>query len=397
MVSLLLAVIYLSFISLGLPDGLLGAAWPSMYEQLGVPVSYMGIVAMIISACTVVSSLMSDRITRRFHTSKVTFVSVVITAVALWGFANSTIFWQLCLWGLPYGLGAGCIDAALNNYVAIYYESRHMSWLHSMWGLGAAVGPYIMGFALTHGFGWNSGYLYIAIIQIVLAAFVFASFPLWKKRELQVKPPSAEAASASSPSKSRPLSFKEIFAISGVVEIVTIFFCYCAVEQTAGQWAASFMVLDRGVDSETAASFASLFYIGITVGRILSGFITYKLSDKKMVRLGAGIVLCGIICIALPLGKYGAFAGLLLIGFGCAPIYPCLIHSTPALFGEGASQAIIGVQMAFAYVGTTVMPPLFGVLVDKISPAVLPVYLVLFAILMVVAHERLVKKAASKC
>ena len=379
--SLLLAVIYLAFISLGLPDSLLGSAWPSMYPGFGVNVSWSGIVFFLISAGTVVSSLQSDRLTRRFGAGKVTAVSVLMTAVAMLGFSTCGNFWMLCLWAIPYGLGAGSVDAALNNYVAVHYASRHMSWLHCMWGIGASVGPYIMGWALTRGAGWPQGYRLIGIAQLVLTAGLFFSLPLWQKSQT-----TGEEAQ-----DSKALSLKEIFAIPGVRAVAVTFFCYCALEQTTGLWASSYLVLSRDIAPETAASFASLFYIGISVGRALSGFLTLKFTDTQMVRLGQVGIALGIAAMVLPLGEAVCLAGLVLVGLGCAPIYPSIIHATPARFGKTKSQAIIGVQMASAYVGNCLMPPLFGLLADLLSPALLPVHLGLILALMVLTHEKLVR------
>ena len=386
MVHLLLIIIYLSFISLGLPDALLGAAWPTMCLDFSVPVSYAGGIALIISSGTVVSSLLSDRMTKWLGTGKVTAISVGMTAVALFGFSVSNAYWQLCLWAIPYGLGAGSVDASLNNYVAIHYASRHMSWLHCMWGLGASVGPYIMGAALTGGMGWNTGYRIIALLQIALTAALVFSLPLWKKRKDEPREDGTRA---------EPLTLKQIFAIRGAKEIMLAFFCYCAVQQTAGLWASSYLVLKDGQDKETAASLASLFYIGITVGRFISGFVTYKMNDVNMIRLGQGIVVLGIVVMLLPFGTAATMAGLLLIGLGCAPIYPCVIHSTPDHFGEENSQALIGVQMASAYVGICCMPPLFGLIANYISAGLLPLYLGAITALMIIMCERLNRKCCA--
>ncbi len=382
MVHLLLAVIYLSFISLGLPDSLLGSAWPLMYPELGVPVSYAGAISMTIALGTIVSSLMSDRLTRALGTGKITAVSVGMTAVALLGFSVSHSYWQLLLWAIPYGLGAGSVDASLNNYVALHYASRHMSWLHCMWGVGASLGPYIMGYALTGGQGWAMGYRYIAFLQIGLTAILLLSLPLWKKRPT----PSTEG------STSKALSLRQIIAIPGAKAVMLTFFCYCAIEQTAGLWASSYLVLHKGIAGDTAARFASLFFLGITLGRAISGFLTMALSDKQMIRLGEGIVLLGILAMLLPLGNGAALAGLVLLGLGCAPVYPCIIHSTPDHFGADRSQAIIGVQMASAYVGTLAMPPLFGLIANHITVALLPGYLVVIAVLMAGMHEVLCRQ-----
>ena len=383
MTHLLLAIIYLSFISLGLPDSLLGAAWPSMYPQFQVPVSYAGIISMIICLGTIFSSLQSDRLTRRFGTGRVTAVSVAMTALALLGFSLSGSFWMLCLLAIPYGLGAGGVDASLNNYVALHYASRHMSWLHCMWGVGTSIGPYFMALALTGGQGWNGGYRYIALIQIGLSLILFLSLPLWKGR-------TADAAEGGR-QDTGPLPLREVLRIPGAKEVMLAFFCYCALESTAMLWGSSYLVLHDGLTVERAASFASLFCIGITLGRGISGFLTFRLSDTTMIRLGQGIILAGAAALLLPFGESSAVVGLVLLGLGCAPVYPCIIHSTPAYFGAERSQAVIGVQMASAYVGSCLMPPLFGLLANHISANLFPFYLLALLLLMVFMHERLVR------
>lgn len=388
MFHLLLAVIYLSFISLGLPDSLLGSAWPTIYQEFNVPVSYAGIVFMIISAGTIVSSLQSDRLTKWLSTGKVTAISVLTTAVALWGFSVSSEYWMLVLWAIPYGLGAGSVDASLNNYVALHYKSRHMSWLHCMWGIGASAGPYIMSYVMTFGGSWNTGYLVISVIQAVLTAILFVTLPLWKTG-------SSNDASEVVEEKSKPLTLREIIKIPGVKQIMLMFFCYCALEQTAGLWASSYLVLKYNIDTETAASYGSLFFIGITVGRAISGFITMKLNDNQMIRLGQIIVLIGIAMMCLPLGYEIALAGLVTIGLGCAPIYPCVIHSTPDNFGKEKSQAIIGVQMASAYAGNVLMPPLFGIIANNISVGLFPIYIFVILAVMIAMHTMLKRKVAN--
>ena len=389
MLSFLLPIIYVAFISLGLPDAVLGAVWPVMHNEFNVPLSYAGIVSMIIALGTVFSSLKSDALNIKFGTGKITAVSVGMTAVALFGFSISTQFWQLCLWAIPYGLGAGSVDAALNNYVELHYKSRHMSWLHCFWGVGATLGPYIMGAVLTHGGIWNSGYRIISVIQIVLTAILFFSLPLWKKTGAVSSQENFSEESSENKSEIKPLTLKEIFKISGAKEIFICFFCYSAVEQTSGLWAASFLTICKNVQPETAAIFASLFYSGITIGRAASGFITFKLDDSQMIRLGQTIILLGVICVAIPFGKILALAGLVLIGLGCAPIYPSIIHSTPAHFGAEKSQAIIGMQMASAYIGTSFMPPLFGLIANHVSIALFPAFLGLALILMAAMYRAL--------
>lgn len=383
MIQLLLAIIYLSFISLGLPDSLLGSAWPSMCSEFSVPLSYAGVISTIIAVGTVISSLQSDRLTKKLGTGKVMVISVAMTAIALFGFSVSHSFWMLCLWAIPYGLGGGSVDASLNNYVALHYESRHMSWLHCMWGVGASVGPYIMGYALSGGQGWNMGYRAIALMQIVLTIILFVSLPLWKNRT------DATVTDSGIKKEEKPLSLADILRIPGSKAIMITFFCYCALEQTAGLWASSYFVLNKGLNIELAARYASLFFMGITFGRAVSGFLTMKFNDKTMVRMGECLIALGIISMLLPFGSISAMVGLILIGLGCAPIYPCVIHSTPEHFGAERSQAIIGVQMASAYVGTCVMPPLFGLIANFINVSWLPVYLLAILILMAGMHEKL--------
>ncbi len=383
MVSLLLPIIYISFVSLGLPDSVLGAAWPSMYGELAVPISYAGIVSMIVAVGTIVSSLFSDFLTRKLGAGKVTAISVAMTALALLGFSFSNSFWMLCILAIPYGLGAGGVDAALNNYVALHFESRHMSWLHCMWGVGTIIGPNIMGYALTNSHGWNWGYRYVSIIQIVLSIIIFISLPIWKKNTTE-KSDETEKSQAISPIKA--------IKIKGAKQVMLSFFCYCALEQTAMLWAASYMNLHNGISAEKAASYASLLFFGITFGRFLNGFLTFKLNDTQMIRMGQVIVLIGCLMLFLPFGIVTSLIGFVLIGLGCAPIYPCIIHSTPVHFGENNSQAMIGIQMASAYIGTCIMPPLFGLIANHINVALLPIYLILINAVMIISYQNLVKK-----
>ena len=383
MTSLLLAVIYLAFIGLGLPDSLLGAAWPMIYPQFGVPVSSMGLISMIISAGTILSSLNSSRLTRALGAGKVTLLSTALTAIALLGFGMSRSLWQLCFWAVPYGLGAGSVDAALNNYVALHYASRHMSWLHCMWGVGTIIGPSLMSAALTGGHGWGGGYLLTALVQGLIVAVLLLSLPLWGR------PTSGNG----SETETAALSLREVLAIPGAKEVMLCFFGYCALESTAGLWAASYLTLARDIPAETAAGFAALFYLGITAGRAVSGWIAPRLGDDGMIRLGLWGIGLGLAALLLPGPAAVSLAGLVIIGLGCAPIYPSIIHSTPAHFGAHRSQAVIGVQMASAYVGSMAMPPLFGLMARQITPALFPFYLLVLLGLMAWMHHRLVRKA----
>ena len=385
MVSLLLPIIYLAFISLGLPDALLGAAWPTMYPQLGAGVAWAGGVSMIISAGTIVSSLASERLNTRLGTGRVTALSVATTAVALFGFSICTQFWQLCLWAIPYGLGAGSVDAALNNYVALHYESRHMSWLHCMWGIGTAGGPVIMGWALA-GSTWQNGYRIISILQIVLTAVLIFSLPLWQT-------PADTGAGEDFTLEHRTLP--QLMKVPGVPEVMCCFALYNGLEAVAGMWAASYCTLVRGLDATTAASWASLFYLGITVGRFFSGFLTMKFNDQQMIRLGQTLIAVGIALLLLP-GSAVLPVGLVVIGLGCAPIYPCIIHETPANFGKNLSMAMTGIQMAAAYVGVTLLSPFFGVLAQNITMQLYPWALLAMLVLMFILSEQLHKKTAAR-
>lgn len=381
MANLLLSIIYVSFVSLGLPDSLLGAAWPSIYPEFGTPISYAGILSMIIAVGTVVSSLVSDRVTRCLGVGKVNAFSVLLTAIALFGFSTSGSFWELCLWAVPYGLGAGAVDAALNNYVALHYKSRHMSWLHCMWGIGATFGPYVMGHALSHGMNWTGGYRIISLVQFGLVAVLFASLPLWKKNL---------NAETETPQKSESLPLWKALGMPGAKAMMLCFFCYSAVEQTTGLWAASYLNGARDLPADVSAGFAGLFFVGITVGRMLSGFISMRFSDDQMIRFGLCIIAAGIVLLFLPIAGL-SLAGLVAIGLGCAPVYPCIIHSTPERFGAENSQAFVGIQMASAYIGTTLMPPLFGLIARNLGVSLLPVYLILFLSFMFLMHVKLMR------
>lgn len=377
MVHILLIVIYLSFISLGLPDALLGAAWPTMCGELLVPLSYAGGISVIISIHTVVSSLLAERMNRWLGTGKVTAISVGMTAFALLGFSLSREYWQLCLWAIPYGLGAGSVDASLNNYVAIHYASRHMSWLHCMWGLGASVGPYLMGLTISAGMGWAGGYRIIAILQFALTVLLVVSLPLWKRGN-------TDAGDSAVHSQ----GIRKTIRIPGVKKAVLAFACYCGLEQSCMLWASSYLVLNGGMTEETAASCAGIYVLGIAVGRLLGGFLTMKFSDLALVRLGQGMILAGI--LAMLLGGPALLPGLLLMGLGSAPIYPCMIHATPRHFGEDKSQAVIGLQSAGAFGGICCMPPLFGLIAQQIGVDLLPWYLLAILLAMTAVHESLI-------
>lgn len=380
MFSLLLALIYVSFISLGLPDSLLGSAWPQMQESLGVSLSLGGVISFLITASTILSSLVSHRAIQRFGTGTVTMCSVAMTALALFGFSLSNSFFALCLWAIPYGLGAGSVDAALNNFVALHCKAKHMSWLHCFWGIGATGGPYIMGLCLSRGMGWQAGYRTISFLQMALTLILLLSLPLWKKQELPLS--GGETVRPQTP------QWGKLLKRPGVKAALTAFFFYSALELTTGLWGSSYMVAVRGISPETAAKWISLFYLGITAGRFFSGFLTLRFSDDAMVRLGEGTAIVGILLMLLPLHNLFLCLGLILTGLGCAPIYPSLLHATPQRFGKSLSQSLMGTQMAISYLGSTTMPPVSGFLSEKISMGLYPVLLLVFALCMTILTEK---------
>ena len=384
MYTLLIAVIYLAFISLGLPDSLLGSAWPVMHGDIGVPVSYMGILSMVISGFTIISSLFSDKITHRFGTRYVVLGSVFLTAVALFGFSASRSFTALIILSVPYGLGAGAIDSSLNNYVAQHYSSKYMSWLHCFWGVGALISPFVMGWALTHSV-WNAGYRIIGFVQLGIALLLTATLPLWKINE------------ATEVEKAESVSILSALKIRGVPCIIIGFFAYCSAEATSMYWASTYFAEVRGIAPERAALFASLFYIGITAGRFISGFIANKLGDRRMIIAGTCFLTCGVLSLFIPsANEYVPLIGFIIIGFGCAPIYPSIIHSTPENFGKENSGAIIGIQMASAYAGTTLMPPVYGFIGRSLGYGIMPVFLLAYIALMITMTEMTFRITAKK-
>lgn len=403
MFSFLLLIIYLSFISLGLPDALLGSAWPIMHEELKVPLSYSGSVYMLISCCTILSSLKSESLNWRFGTGKITAFSVLLTALAIFGFSMSRSFYMLLLFAIPYGLGAGSVDAALNHYVALHYSSRHMNWLHCMWGIGASIGPYIMGFVLQRGFSWSKGYLLIGILQAGLTFLLFLSLGLWKEKEEDMNDLVKVEMHEGEEGK-KALSFREILRIPGAKECIASFFFYCAIEQTIGLWSGSFMVYSLRIDAKLAASLVALFYFGITFGRFLAGIFSAKWKDEELILGGIAILFLGIVLL-FPAGLFSGnrlfgmelrqifvVLSLLFMGLGCAPIYPAIIHSTPYNFGAENTSALIGKQMASAYIGSLSLPPIFGVLAKNFGTELFPFYAVVLGIAMLYMYKQLLKK-----
>ena len=399
MFSLLLFIIYLSFISLGLPDAVLGAAWPIIHEEFGVPISFSGSIYMLISCCTILSSLKSESLRLRFGTGKITAFSVLLTAVAIFGFSISPSLSVMLFFAIPYGLGAGSVDAALNHYVAVHYSGRSMNWLHCMWGIGAALGPYILGFVLQRGESWRSGYLVLSMIQATLTIILFLSLGLWGKEEKKEK----------TEEKKAPMSFRQILSITGAKECLVSFFLYCAIEQTLGLWSGSFMVYSLKIEAKLAASFVALFYFGITFGRFLAGILAAKWQDEALILGGCGILFLGLVllfCSMVPSQEVKLFGmelrqilvicALLLSGLGCAPIYPAIIHSTPRNFGAENTSALIGKQMAAAYIGSMSFPPFFGVLAKIFGTGLFPFFSTVLFFGMLFMYRNLLYKTRGK-
>lgn len=399
MFSLLLFIIYLSFISLGLPDAVLGAAWPIIHEEFGVPISFSGSIYMLISCCTILSSLKSESLRLRFRTGKITAFSVLLTAVAIFGFSISPSLSVMLFFAIPYGLGAGSVDAALNHYVAVHYSGRSMNWLHCMWGIGAALGPYILGFVLQRGESWRSGYLVLSMIQAALTIVLFLSLGLWGKEEKKEK----------TEEKKTPMSFRQILSITGAKECLVSFFLYCAIEQTLGLWSGSFMVYSLKIEAKLAASFVALFYFGITFGRFLAGILAAKWQDEALILGGCGILFLGLVllfCSMVPgqevklfgmeLRQILVICALLLSGLGCAPIYPAIIHSTPRNFGAENTSALIGKQMAAAYIGSMSFPPFFGVLAKIFGTGLFPFFSTVLFFGMLFMYRNLLYKTRGK-
>lgn len=378
MTHALLAIIYLAFVSLGLPDGLLGAAWPAMHASLDAAVSMAGTVSMVICLGTIVSSLLTGKLVRRLGTGGLTAGSVALTAVALLGFSASSAFWQVVLWAIPYGLGAGAVDAALNAFVATHYAARHMNWLHCCWGVGAAAGPVVMSWQMADPAGWPGGYRVVGVVQVVLVIAIVASLPLWRDRAR------AADTAASQGESDAERSRRGLVSLPGVPQAMAGFLCYCALESSSGLWASTFLVLGHGVPTQAAALLASLFYAGITVGRFLSGILTLRLDGRQLLRLGETVIALGVVTLLLAPGEVALGIGLALLGLGCAPIYPQMIQLTSERFGNEAAQSLMGLQMASAYVGSMAFPPLVGILVERVSPLLLPVMAAALLALMTV-------------
>ena len=381
---LILIIIYISFISLGMQYSLLGSAWPSISGFVNVPLHYAGYVSIIITGGMAIAAVLSGKIVRHFGTVTVIAASVLITASGLMFFSFSSTFFFICLCAIPLGLGAGSVDASLNNYVALHYKARYMSWLHCFWGVGASIGPIIMSSYLLHRNSWSLGYRTVSVIQFCLVLLLFFSIPLWEKNKIK------------NPVQHHSIKFTELFKIAGFKEAIVVFLCYSSIEVIAALWGASFMVTEKNIPREVAAKWIALFYIGMTSGRFISGFISIKLNNRQMIRLGQTVIGCGIVLLVLPLGNTMLLPGFFMIGLGCAPIYPSLLHQTPANFGKEYSQAMMGIQMGCSFLGGTLFPALFGQLASYIGFKIFSISIGVLLTLNIVMVEVLNRKIDRK-
>ena len=383
----LLVLIYIAFISLGLPDSVLGSAWPVMQAELGAPLSLAGYISMVVSAGTVVSSLASNRLITRFGVGKVTAVSVLMTAAGLLGISLAPGAWMLFLCAIPLGLGAGSVDAALNNFVALHYAARHMSWLHCFWGVGATAGPMILSLQLSHGASWRSAYGLISGIQFALALALFLTLSVWRR---------AKAPAAESGEEQRYLTNREALRLPLVRTALVGFVFFCAVETTSGLWASTYLHQARGLSASEAAMGASMFYGAITAGRLITGFAASRISPARLIRIGQCVCLAGAAMVALPAPSAVGMLGIAVIGLGTSPIYPNMLHETPRRFGARNSQAIVGLEMAFAYIGSTLIPPLFGSLASATTLHLYPWFLAACTLVMLAASETVARRTRDR-
>jgi len=383
MAKLLLVVIYLAFIGLGLPDSLLGVTWPMMRLDFKAPLEAAGLVSIIIMGGTILSSFVSGSVLKRLSVAKITLFSTAMTAAALTGFSITPSLGLLLVFAVPLGLGAGSIDAALNYYVAKHYRSHHMNWLHSFWGLGASLGPLILSRYIAEQNSWRGGCLAVSLIQFGIAAVLLASLPFWSAAERCSQQPAVEGAAPGAQKAVPPLRIK------GVRFALMTFLFYCGAEYSVGLWGSSYLVNMRGLPASTAAWWISVYYLGITLGRFLVGFATFRFSNPVLIRTGILAAMCGVMLLLLPLPAAFWKIGFLLIGLGCAPVFPCMIHETPVRFGKENAASIIGYQMGFAYIGSTFLPPLLGILMARLSLTIFPFFILAFLVIVLLASERL--------
>jgi len=386
--AILLPLIYLAYISMGIPDSMLGSAWPVVYPELSVSVSSAGVISMLIAASTIVSSLFTAKLVKALGNGLLTACSVLLTAGALFGFSCAEKFWVLCVLALPYGLGAGAIDSSLNNYLALHFAPRHMSWCHCIWGIGASIGPYLMGYSIGAGLGWRFGYSIVSVIQICLTAVLFCSLSVWNTQK---------AVSFGAEEEETSITTRSALRKKGMKALLIAFFLCSGTEYMTSLWASTYLVSCRGATGEVAANAASLFFAGMTLGRLLAGFFANRLGDKQLIRIGVSWLIAGYILIALPFGTYvPAVVGLFLAGVGISPLYPSVIHETPIYFGREHSKAIIGVQMACAYTGNTLMAPIFGAVGGFAGYWIYPFVLIFCVIAIWLLTERVNRAAETR-
>jgi len=390
--TLFLAIIYLSFISLGLPDSLLGVAWPVMQLDIKAPFEAAGLVSMTIAGSTIISSLASGIVIKRLGTGKVVFISCLMTASSLLGFSFApSMFWLIFL-AVPLGLGAGSVDSALNNYVATHYKASHMSWLHCFWGVGATTGPIIMSQFISKQNSWRSGYMTVSIIQFILTLILFFTLPLWKHGGENIKNSQVDFIVEKDVRSTLPIeNIDEVkpLQIKGVKLALASFLFYCSAELTMGLWGSSYLVSIKQIPVAIAAQWVSLYYAGITIGRLITGFITMKVSNTMLIRIGQVIALAGATLLLLPLPTVFSLIGFIMVGLGFAPVFPCMVHETPTRFGKEHSQKIIGYQMACAYTGSTFLPPLLGLLATHLTMIILPFFMCVCIITMFACSEKI--------
>lgn len=384
MTVVLLVVIYISFIGLGIPDSLFGAAWPAIYTEMNIPVSWANFVTILISAGTIVSSLFSAKLINYLGTAKITAVSTTITAVALYGFSCSTNIIWMCIFSIPLGLGAGAIDTSLNNYVALHYKAVHMNFLHCFYGIGVSLSPFLMSLALSDN-SWRSGYKTVFLFQLCIAILTIISIPLWEKVQHSSKTISTE--------NGRTVVFSKLLKNKKIRMSCMSFFGSCGLEYTCGVWGSTFLVISRGIPADTAAFLITFYYVGMALGRFLSGILSISINSTRIIKLGQAITLAAIIIIILPFPAYISGIALFMIGLGNGPVFPNMLHLTPENFGKDLSQSVMGVQMAASYFGIMLSPALFGLISQNISVSLFPYYLlIMFAIMLVGGNYLLNKK-----
>lgn len=383
MATFLLVIIYIAFIGLGIPDSLFGTAWPAIYTDFGLPISFGSFVTVIVSLGTIISSVISGKVIRFFGTKTVSAFSTLLTAVALIGFSLSPNLWIMCLLAVPLGIGAGAIDVALNNYVSLHYSATHMSFLHCFYGVGVSVSPYIMSLVISGNLGWRGGYKIAFILQAAITALMFFTLPIWEK----VHP----EKNVDSQKENTKLSFGEIIKIQGVKLMCLLFFTSCAIELTCGGYGSTFLVEYKGISADRAATVIMIYYIGETLGRFLSGVLASKIHSWKIINYGVIILGTALVLLLLPSHAYISAVAMFLIGLGNGPLFPNFNYLTPENFGNEVSQSVMGIQMASAYIGSMLSPVICGILGQKIGMVIFPVYLLMFYIIMVPSLKKVEK------